>query len=353
MAKPFDVSKFRKSITKSIDGISVGFNDPTDWISTNNYTLNYLISGDFHKGIPLGKVTVFAGESGAGKSFICAGNLVKNAQAQDIYVILVDTENALDETWLHALGVESGENKLLKLNMAMIDDVAKMISEFVKEYKLIPEAERPKVLFVVDSLGMLMTPTDVNQFEAGDMKGDMGRKPKALASLVRNCVNMFGNLNIGLVCTAHTYASQDMFDPDDKISGGQGFIYASSIVVAMKKLKLKEDEDGNKITEVKGIRAACKIMKTRYAKPFESVQIKIPYEQGMNPYSGLVDMFEHKGLLSKEGNSLKYTLTDGTVIKQFRKAWERNEDQSLDKVMADFAANPHHAVVEQPEESEE
>jgi len=351
--RPFDVSKFRKSITKSIDGISVGFNDPTDWISTNNYTLNYLISGDFHKGIPLGKVTVFAGESGAGKSFICAGNLVKNAQAQDIYVILVDTENALDETWLHALGVESGENKLLKLNMAMIDDVAKMISEFVKEYKLIPEAERPKVLFVVDSLGMLMTPTDVNQFEAGDMKGDMGRKPKALASLVRNCVNMFGNLNIGLVCTAHTYASQDMFDPDDKISGGQGFIYASSIVVAMKKLKLKEDEDGNKITEVKGIRAACKIMKTRYAKPFESVQIKIPYEQGMNPYSGLVDMFEHKGLLSKEGNSLKYTLTDGTVIKQFRKAWERNEDQSLDKVMADFAANPHHAVVEQPEESEE
>ncbi len=351
--RPFDVSKFRKSITKSIDGISVGFNDPTDWISTNNYTLNYLISGDFHKGIPLGKVTVFAGESGAGKSFICAGNLVKNAQAQDIYVILVDTENALDETWLHALGVESGENKLLKLNMAMIDDVAKMISEFVKEYKLIPEAERPKVLFVVDSLGMLMTPTDVNQFEAGDMKGDMGRKPKALASLVRNCVNMFGNLNIGLVCTAHTYASQDMFDPDDKISGGQGFIYASSIVVAMKKLKLKEDEDGNKITEVKGIRAACKIMKTRYAKPFESVQIKIPYEQGMNPYSGLVDMFEHKGLLSKEGNSLKYTLTDGTVIKQFRKAWERNEDQSLDKVMADFAANPHHAVVEQPEESSE
>jgi len=353
MGKPFDVSKFRKSITKSIDGISVGFNDPTDWISTNNYTLNYLISGDFHKGIPLGKVTVFAGESGAGKSFICAGNLVKNAQAQGIYVILVDTENALDESWLHALGVDSSEDKLLKLNMAMIDDVAKMISEFVKEYKLMPEAERPKVLFVVDSLGMLMTPTDVNQFEAGDMKGDMGRKPKALAALVRNCVNMFGNLNIGLVCTAHTYASQDMFDPDDKISGGQGFIYASSIVVAMRKLKLKEDEDGNKITEVKGIRAACKIMKTRYAKPFESVQIKIPYEQGMNPYSGLVDMFEAKGLLSKEGNSLKYTLTDGTVIKQFRKAWERNEDKSLDKVMIDFTANPHHATVDITEENDE
>jgi len=339
--KPFDVSKFRKTLTKSIDGISIGFRDPDTWISTNNFALNYLISGDFHKGVPLGKVTVFAGESGAGKSFICSGNLVKNAQEQGIYVILIDSENALDEKWLHALGVDTHEDKLLKLNVAMIDDVAKLINDFTKEYKSLPEDSRPKILFVLDSLGMMLTPTDVNQFEAGDLKGDMGRKPKALTALVRNCVNMFGDLNIGLICTNHTYASQDMFDPDDKISGGQGFIYASSIVVAMKKLKLKEDEDGNKISEVKGIRAACKIMKTRYAKPFESVQVKIPYETGMNPYSGLTDLVEGKGLLAKEGNSLKYTLADGTVIKQFRKAWERNEDGSLDKVMADISANPH------------
>ena len=144
-----------------------------------------------------------------------------------------------------------------------------------------------------------------------------------------------------------------MFDPDDKISGGQGFIYASSIVVAMRKLKLKEDEDGNKVSEVNGIRAACKIMKTRYNKPFESVQVKIPYETGMNPYSGLVDMFEGKSFLAKEGNSLVYTLTDGTIIKKFRKAWERNEDECLDKVMADFTANPHHVIKPVPEAVEE
>jgi RecA/RadA recombinase len=220
--------------------------------------------------------------------------------------------------------------------MAMIDDVAKMVSEFVKSYREIPELERPKILFVLDSLGMMLTPTDVNQFEAGDMKGDMGRKPKALTALVRNCVNMFGNLNLGLVCTNHTYASQDMFDPDDKISGGQGFIYASSIVVAMRKLKLKEDEDGNKISEVKGIRAACKVMKTRYAKPFESVQVKIPYETGMSPYSGLTDLIEGKGMLKKEGNSLVYTTVDGEIIKKFRKGWERNDDGCLDTVMKDI-----------------
>ena len=97
MVKPFDVTKFRKNITKSIDGLGIGFNDPTDWISTGNHALNYLISGDFYKGIPLGKVTVFAGESGSGKSYICSGNIIREAQKQDIFVILVDSENALDE----------------------------------------------------------------------------------------------------------------------------------------------------------------------------------------------------------------------------------------------------------------
>jgi len=135
MSKSFDISKFRKSITKSIDGLGIGFNDPTDWISTGNYALNYLISGDFFKGVPLGKVTVFAGESGAGKSYICSGNIIKHAQEQGIFTILIDSENALDEAWLHALGVDTSEDKLLKLNMAMIDDVAKTIHEFMSEYK--------------------------------------------------------------------------------------------------------------------------------------------------------------------------------------------------------------------------
>jgi hypothetical protein len=152
--------------------------------------------------------------------------------------------------------------------------------------------------------------------------------------LLRNCVNMFGSHNVGLVATNHTYASQDMFDPDDKISGGQGFIYASSIVVAMRKLKLKEDEDGNKTgSQVMGIRASCKVMKTRYAKPFESVHVKIPYATGMSPYSGLFDMLEEKGMLKREGNSYLYTTRDGEIFKAMRKGWTSD---LLDKVMADI-----------------
>lgn len=348
MAKPFDVSKFRKTITKAVPGMSVGFRDPDTWVSTGNYVLNKLISGDFYKGIPLGKVTVLAGESGAGKSYIASGNIVKAAQDQGIFVVLIDSENALDEKWLHALNVDTSEEKLMKMNLAMIDDVAKVISDFMKEYKAnYAEADpqdRPKVLFVIDSLGMLLTPTDVDQFQKGDMKGDMGRKPKALTALVRNCVNMFGDYNVGLVATNHTYASQDMFDPDDKISGGQGFIYASSIVVAMRKLKLKVDADGNKTSQVHGIRAACKVMKTRYAKPFESVQVEIPYETGMSPYSGLFDLMESTGLLKKQGNRYLYVRPTGEEMLEYRKNWT---DEMFDIVMADLEGKDFPGQVEE------
>jgi RecA/RadA recombinase len=317
--------------------MSIGFHDPTDWISTGNYALNYLISGDFNRGIPLGKVTVFAGESGAGKSYICSGNVVKNAQAQGIFVVLIDSENALDEAWLHALGVDTSEEKLLKLNMAMINDVGKTISTFMKDYKAMAAEDRPKVLFVIDSLGMLMTDIQVDQFDAGNMKGDMGHKPRQLKSMVTNCVNMIGSCNVGIIATNHSYESQDPYSPDPKISGGSGFVYASSIVVAMKKLKLKMDEDGNKVSDVLGIRAGCKIMKTRYAKPFEDIELQIPYETGMNPYSGFFDLIEKRGMVKKEGNRYAYTDLNGEVHKYFRKEWARNENGIMDLVMSEFS----------------
>ena len=221
---PLDLTKFRKELTKNLDSISVGFNDPKFWVSTGSYALNYMISGDFNKGVPLGKVVMIGGESGSGKSYLVSGNIAANAQKDGHFVVLLDSENALDTRWLHELGVSTDEDKLLKISVTMIDDVARIIFDFVKGYRAqysdVPREQRPKVVFIIDSLGMLLTPTDVKQFSEGDMKGDMGRKPKALNALVRNCVNMFGDLDIGLVATNHTYASQDMFDPDPKISGG-------------------------------------------------------------------------------------------------------------------------------------
>jgi hypothetical protein len=55
----------------------------------------------------------------------------------------------------------------------------------------------------------------------------------------------------------------------------------------------------------------------------------------MDPYSGLVDLFEARGWLKKEGNKLSYTTLDGEIIKEFRKGYT---DGILDKIMIDVVA---------------
>ena len=63
-------------------------------------------------------------------------------------------------------------------------------------------------------------------------------------------------------------------------------------------------------------------------------RVKIPYETGMNPYSGLVELFEKKGLIEKQGNRLKYTTSTNEEILEYRKNWN---GPLLDQVMSDFA----------------
>lgn len=347
MVKPIDLSKFRRDITKSVEGISEGTRNPDTWIDLGNKAMNWLVSGDFNKGPPLGKVTVLAGDSGAGKSYITA-NAIKWCLANDIIVVAMDSENALDDDWLVRLGIDTKNPMLFKYNVSQIDQCAGIISTFMKgyeaEYGSVVIEERPKVLFVIDSLGMLGTPTDRKQFEDGDLKGDMGRKPRALNALVRNCVVQFGNHNIGLLATNHTYASQDQFDPDAKIPGGQGFIYASSIVLALRKLKLKLDADGNKTSEVHGIRSMVQQRKSRfnYKGLYKTVELQITMDRGLDPYSGLIDLFEDLGVLEKDGNKLKYLSLEGIEHKYFRK---QIGPELLDLIISEYPTRMDSAAV--------
>ena len=53
----------------------------------------------------------------------------------------------------------------------------------------------------------------------------------------------------------------------------------------------------------------------------------------MDPYSGLLDLFEKKGLLVQQGNRLKYVDSKGQEHIEFRKAWVGDK---LDMIMAEF-----------------
>lgn len=315
-----DLTKFRKHLTDKLN-IPVGFSDPKIWLDTGNYGFNRLISGDYNKGVPLGKVTMFAGESGSGKSLLAA-NVMRSAQQRDDnpFILLLDSEGAGDKKWYINAGVDPDKN-FLRAPVFTVSDCTAVVAGFMREV-VSQDPDRP-YLIVMDSLGMLETEAGQEGFLAGKNKGDQGQLAKQLKKFIKNCIYLIEQSNVGFVMTNHTYASQDMFNPDQKVTGGDGIIYASSIVIAMKKLKLKEvsaDKEVATSTGVHGIRVNAMVYKSRFNKPFEKMTIEVPWIEGVDRYSGLVAMFETDGLLVKVGNKLAYTDKEGTEHKYFRKS---------------------------------
>ena len=64
-----------------------------------------------------------------------------------------------------------------------------------------------------------------------------------------------------------------------------------------------------------------------------------------SPYSGLVDLFEKKGILVQQGNRLKYIDKSGKEHIDFRKAWVGDK---LDMIMAEFKETAVETI-EEPE----
>lgn len=319
----FDPAKFKREHERKT-GEASGFVDPVTWIDTGNYALNRMISGDFHKGIPLGGcVTVFAGESGSAKSYIVSGQVVKNALDMGCLVALFDTEGALSPTWLKRAGVDTDHPNLMQYRKSTTNEIAQMIRDVMEGYtpgnRGRPRDEQQKLLFVVDSLGFVETEAEIEQFKAGDLKGDRGIKPKILKMLIMNCLRIFSGMEVGLLATNHSIKAQSQYE-SDSMTGGQGFVYAASILVMMNKLKLKAEETGGaKFKPTIGIRSKIKVEKSRFAKPFEEVEIEIPYDHGLDPLSGFMDLAKQKRRIVKDGNGFRCDFADGTSFKGFQK----------------------------------
>lgn len=353
--KAFDLGKFGKALQKANSNIQIGFTDPKIWISTGNYCLNYAVSGDFHKGFPLeGKMTLLAGESGSSKSYIACGSCIKWCQQNGVQVIVLDTEHALDSNWIRKVGVDPTADNILRVGVGLIDDMTAVIMGFLAQYKAdykdTPFEEKPPILFIIDSFGMSTTAVEMKHSEEGNNKGDMGLKQKQLYSLCRTFMASIGDNPIGMLCTQHTYDAQDLYATEKQIvAGGKGIIYTPSVIAVMKVKKLKDGDSETssgvkgREKEITGVRVEAMLRKTRYNKPYQQISFEIPYDTGMNPYSGLFDMFteslryKNSPILVKNGAWVVYydLKTGEEVFKKYRKDITHED---YDRIMADYMA---------------
>lgn len=304
---------FNKKLEK-MESITTDFSPPKHWYHTGNFTLNRIMSGSYLRGVPQSRVTVLAGPSGSGKSFL-ACNILREAQKDGAYILVLDSENALDKTFMSKLDVKVDPDSLSYVGVVTIQDVTAVLSEFITGYEKTygkDNPDAPKVVILVDSLDMLLTDGENEKFEKGVQTGDQGQRAKLTKHLLRTVTTRISRLNITFIATHQVFLNQDVMNGEGVYIVSNVVKYSASQIALLTKLKLKEE------TEVVGIRMRAEAYKSRFAKLGSKIEIEVPYERGMNPYSGLVEMLAGEGILKQAG--AWYTLEiDGEPPVKFMK----------------------------------
>jgi len=256
------------------------------FITTGVYLLDAALSGRLlGGGVATNRITAFAGESGAGKSFI-AYSVSKHAQKAGYSVIYIDTEQAIDLEDLPKFGIDPSLEKFRLIRSNKVEDVNMVLTQLVDELKTqkLDGCEIPKLMIVLDSLGQMASNKEKADLLKGDIKQDM-TKAKALGSMFRSINTDLGYLEIPMIVCNHTYLTLDLY-PAEKLKGGNGLLYSASVIGFMSKSKLKTGEEDDMDLGQSGISVLFKTSKNRMAKP-KKIRFDISFAHGMNPYTGL------------------------------------------------------------------
>jgi len=284
----------------------MGFSDIDEYIPTGNYLLNAQLSGSLFGGYPNTRSIGIAGDSGAGKTFLCL-NAVREQQKKGYFVFYIDTEGAIDRSDYLKFGVDL--DRLKYLRMGMISDVKFFINDFIETMKENPGL---KSAIFVDSVGMLDTDKSKRDMEAGKNASDMGLRSKEMRALFKSFTLELSNLKVPFIFTNHTYASMDQYTPKG-MSGGGGPEFSASIIIMLSKGTLRDE---NKTTT--GIIVRSKTRKNRLAKPID-IEFHISFHKGMNQYVGLEQFVNWENCGVGRGNKL--------TEKEFSKL--KSEEQAL------------------------
>jgi RecA/RadA recombinase len=256
------------------------------FISTGVYIVDAAMSGRLlNGGVATNRISVFAGESGAGKSFL-AYSCAKNAQKAGYSVIYIDTEQAVDLEDLPKFGVSNDLEKFRLVRSNKVEDINITLTQLVDELKeqKLAGYELPKLMIVLDSLGQMASNKEKADLLKGDIKQDM-TKAKAIGSMFRSINNDLGYLDIPMIVCNHTYLTMDLF-PQAVMKGGLALLYSASVIGFMTKSKLKTGEEDDMDLGGSGITVLFKTQKNRLAKP-KKIRFDISFANGMNPYTGL------------------------------------------------------------------
>jgi RecA/RadA recombinase len=312
------------------DGVAAG--DVDAFVDTGSYIFNALLSGSLHGGLPSNKITAIAGESATGKTFFALGMVKQFLEDNpDAAVMYFESESAITKGMIEERGIDS--KRIVIVPVVTVQEFRNQAINILDRYLETPEKDRPKMMFVLDSLGMLSTTKEIEDTAEGKETKDMTRA-QITKGAFRVLTLKLGRAGVPMIVTNHTYDVIGSMFPQKEMGGGSGLKYAASSIIYLSKKKEKEG------TEIIGNIIHCKNAKSRLTVENRVVDVRLTYDKGLDRYYGLLDLALASGVFKK--SSTRVELPNGktefgkTINNNPEKYFTEDVMEKLETVVQDY-----------------
>ena len=279
----------------------------TEFLDSGSYAINRVLTGDIHKGFPVGRISTLFGLSQSGKSLIAANtvvNALKNDQVDVVYIFdseggtLVDffKKAGVDLTKINHIPVASIEQCSVKM-LQVYDELVKARQEYLDD----PDNnDNIRALCVLDSYGALAADKLVSDAVNKDKTAmDMGLGAKLKNNMMRGLMMRVVQSNATLIVINHAYQDPGaMFASKiQNQSGGKGIEFASHVILQCEKVFVKStdtdfltgfESGDDEVGFYKGNKLKFFTVKNRICKPMFTAQVYLDFSSGISKYDGLI-----------------------------------------------------------------
>ena len=287
------------------------------WINTGSMVLNGLVSGSLFGGIPKNRLTMFAGPSMTGKSYIVQ-KILAEAQKEGLIPVIFDSENAIDKEGAKALGLDVSKVKYVPT--FSIEECRNTIYNFLTKAK--EKNQTGKFIIAIDSLGNMESELQIGRMEKQSTSADMGSRAKAVKSLLRTCTQLAAVTKTTIICTNHIFDDPSAMFPSlvKEMPGGRAAVYLPSVTIQLARKPMKEDTHIDSKLAVgqksyPGVILRALTAKNRFVKQYLEGEMYLSFESGLAKYYGLLELAVGFGVITQSGST--YTKANGEKIGQY------------------------------------
>ena len=276
----------------NIMGDGKGSAEYSGTVDSGSYMLNAVLSGSIFGGVPNNKITAFAGESATGKTFFVLGVAKQFLEDNPTGgIVYYDTEAAVTKQMMEERGIDTS-----RVIISEPDTIQKFRSHALKTIDMYEKSpDRPPMLFILDSLGLLSTEKELADSMEGKDVRDM-TKSQLVKGTFRVLTLKLAKIGVPMIVTNHVYEVIGSYMPQKEMGGGSGLKYAASTIAYLSKKKVREG------TDITGIIIKAKMFKSRIAKENAEAEVLLSYKGGLDRYYGLLEFGEKMGVFNKSGN---------------------------------------------------